>query len=172
MTSGITAATWITISRMLGVPLLLYFLSEPTPERRWWALGCFAVAAGTDWLDGYVARRFNQISDLGKLLDPLVDKFLTIAAMLALIEMRIFSVWGVFAIVAREIGITAWRSSQASVSGANIWGKAKTVSQVVAIGLAIAPLPEPWPTVAQWAFWLAVGLSVVSGVVYVWPSQR
>jgi len=171
----LTTATWITLSRMLAIPLVLYFLGDsanaPTDSQRWWAFGCFAIAAGTDWLDGYVARRFNQVSDLGKLLDPLVDKLLTIAALLCLIELRIFAAWGVFLIVAREIGITAWRSSQTSVSGANLWGKLKTVSQMLAIGLAIAPLPEPWPLVAQWAFWLAVVLSVVSGVIYVWPSR-
>lgn len=169
----LTTATWITLSRMLAIPLVLYWLSgDPTASQRWWAFGAFAIAAGTDWLDGYVARRFNQVSDLGKLLDPLVDKLLTIAALLCLIELEIFAAWGVFLIVAREIAITAWRSSQTSVSGANIWGKLKTVSQMAAIGLAIAPLSEPWPLVAQWAFWLAVVLSVVSGVIYVWPSAR
>lgn len=169
----ITIATWITLSRMLAIPLVLYCLSgDPSESQRWWAFGWFAIAAGTDWLDGYVARRFNQVSDLGKLLDPLVDKLLTIAALLCLIELRVFVAWGVFVIIAREIGITAWRSSQTSVSGANLWGKLKTVSQMLAIGLAIAPLSEPWPLVAQWAFWLSVVLSVVSGVIYVWPSAR
>lgn len=171
----LTTATWITLSRMLAIPLVLYFLSDgvhtPTDSDRWWAFVWFAIAAGTDWLDGYVARRFNQVSDLGKLLDPLVDKLLTIGALLCLIELQIFAAWGVFLIVAREIAITAWRSSQTSVSGANLWGKLKTVSQMVAIGLAIAPLPPPWPLVAQGAFWVAVALSVVSGVIYVWPSR-
>jgi CDP-diacylglycerol---glycerol-3-phosphate 3-phosphatidyltransferase len=169
----ITIATWITLSRMLAIPLVLYWLSgDPTVSQRWWALAAFAIAAGTDWLDGYVARRFNQVSDLGKLLDPLVDKLLTIAALLCLVELQIVAAWGVFLIVAREIAITAWRSSQTSVSGANLWGKLKTVSQMLAIGLAIAPLSAPWPWVAQWVFWLAVVLSVVSGVIYVWPSRE
>ncbi|PSB05922.1 CDP-diacylglycerol--glycerol-3-phosphate 3-phosphatidyltransferase, partial [filamentous cyanobacterium CCP2] len=58
--------TWITVSRLLGVPLLLYLLYQPTDRTRWVALVIFLIAAGTDWLDGYLARRLNQVTDLGK----------------------------------------------------------------------------------------------------------
>ncbi|NEQ06444.1 MAG: CDP-diacylglycerol--glycerol-3-phosphate 3-phosphatidyltransferase, partial [Moorea sp. SIO4E2] len=77
-----TLPNWITFSRLLGLPFILYFLNHPTDQSRWISLGIFLLAAGTDWLDGYLARKLNQITDLGKFLDPLVDKFLVLAPLL------------------------------------------------------------------------------------------
>ncbi|WP_017300486.1 CDP-diacylglycerol--glycerol-3-phosphate 3-phosphatidyltransferase [Nodosilinea nodulosa] len=168
--------TWITVSRLLGVPLLLVLLQAPTPVQRWWAAGIFVVAAGTDWLDGYLARRLDQVTDLGKFLDPLVDKLLVLAPLLMLIELDQVPAWGVFLIVAREITIAGWRVSPAlqggAVPGANLWGKAKTVVQIAAIALLIAPLPPLWEVPAQVLFWLAVVLTLVSGLVYLWPQLK
>lgn len=168
--------TWITVSRLLGVPLLLVLLQSPTPVQRWWAAGIFLVAAGTDWLDGYLARRLNQVTDLGKFLDPLVDKLLVLAPLLMLIELGRVPAWGVFLIVAREITIAGWRVSPAmqggSVPGANLWGKAKTVVQIAAIALLIAPLPPAWTVPTLSLFWLAVVLTLGSGLVYLWPQLQ
>ncbi len=162
--------TWITVSRLLGVPLLLVLLQDPTATQRWWAAGIFLVAAGTDWLDGYLARRLNQVTDLGKFLDPLVDKLLVLAPLLLLIELEQVPAWGVFLIVAREITISGWRVNPAmqggTVPGANLWGKAKTVVQIAAIALLIAPLPPVWDLPAQILFWLAVALTLISGGIY------
>ena len=96
---------WITFSRLLGVPFLLYGLQSPTVQTRWICLGIFLVAAGTDWLDGYLARKLNQITDLGKFLDPLVDKLLVLAPLLVLIQLGEVPAWGVFLILARELTI-------------------------------------------------------------------
>jgi CDP-diacylglycerol--glycerol-3-phosphate 3-phosphatidyltransferase len=162
--------TWITVSRLLGVPLLLVLLQSPSPAQRWWAAGIFLVAAGTDWLDGYLARRLDQVTDLGKFLDPLVDKLLVLAPLLMLIELGQVPAWGVFLIVAREITISGWRVNPAlqggAVPGANLWGKAKTVVQIAAIALLIAPLPPGWDLPAQILFWLAVALTLISGGIY------
>jgi len=79
---------WITVSRLLAVPALLGLLYQPSIRAQWIALAVFLVAAGTDWLDGYLARKLNQVTDLGKFLDPLVDKFLVLAPLLVLIEDR------------------------------------------------------------------------------------
>ncbi|WOD38665.1 CDP-diacylglycerol--glycerol-3-phosphate 3-phosphatidyltransferase [Nodosilinea sp. E11] len=168
--------TWITVSRLLGVPLLLVLLQAPTTAQRWWAMGIFLLAAGTDWLDGYLARRLNQVTDLGKFLDPLVDKLLVLAPLLMLVELGQVPAWGVFLIVAREITISGWRVNPAmqggKVPGANLWGKAKTVVQIAAIALLIAPLPPGWDLAAQLIFWLAVALTLASGLVYLWPQDR
>ncbi|PZO42797.1 MAG: CDP-diacylglycerol--glycerol-3-phosphate 3-phosphatidyltransferase [Shackletoniella antarctica] len=168
--------TWITVSRLLGVPLLLVLLQSPTAAQRWWGVGIFVAAASTDWLDGYLARSLNQVTDLGKFLDPLVDKLLVLAPLLMLVGLGQVPAWGVFLIVAREITISGWRVNPAmqggAVPGANLWGKAKTVVQIGAIALLIAPLPPAWDTPAQILFWIAVALTLASGLVYLWPQGK
>ncbi|MBW4655995.1 MAG: CDP-diacylglycerol--glycerol-3-phosphate 3-phosphatidyltransferase [Kaiparowitsia implicata GSE-PSE-MK54-09C] len=160
----------ITLSRLLGVPFLLWLLVQPTAQQRWIALGVFLIAAGTDWLDGYLARRLNQITDLGKFLDPLVDKLLVFAPFLSLIELGQVPAWSVFLILARELTIAGWRVNQPKISGANLWGKLKTVSQIGAIALLIAP-PTAESAIAQIAYWSAVVLTLISGAIYLVPSQ-
>lgn len=162
-------ATWITVSRLLGVPFILYGLHLNSPESRWFSLGVFLVAAGTDWLDGYLARKLNQVTDLGKFLDPLVDKLLVLAPLLALIELGQVPAWGVFLILLREMAIAGWRVNQTKMTGANFWGKLKTISQILAVSLLVAPLPDSWNLVSPIAFWVAVALTLVSGGIYVWP---
>jgi CDP-diacylglycerol--glycerol-3-phosphate 3-phosphatidyltransferase len=167
-----TIPNWITFSRLLGLPFLLYGLYNPTPQAKWICLTIFLVAAGTDWLDGYLARKLNQISDLGKFLDPLVDKLLVLAPLLVLIELGQVPAWGVFLILARELAIAGWRVNQTTITGANIWGKLKTVSQIIAIALLIAPLPEVWRIPSLIAFWISVTLTIISGAIYLLPQTN
>ncbi|MDB9324193.1 CDP-diacylglycerol--glycerol-3-phosphate 3-phosphatidyltransferase [Nodularia spumigena CS-591/04] len=162
----------ITFSRLLGIPFLLYGLYNPTPQARWICLTIFLVAALTDWLDGYLARKLNQITDLGKFLDPLVDKLLVLAPLLVLVELERIPAWGVFVILARELAIAGWRVNQTTITGANIWGKLKTVSQIIAISLLIAPLSTLWETPALIAFWVSVTLTLISGGIYLIPSPN
>ncbi|BAY97933.1 CDP-diacylglycerol--glycerol-3-phosphate 3-phosphatidyltransferase [Tolypothrix tenuis PCC 7101] len=166
-----TIPNWITFSRLLGIPFLLYGLYNPTTEAKWICLAIFLVAALTDWLDGYLARKLNQISDLGKFLDPLVDKFLVLAPLMVLIELGKVPAWGVFLILARELAIAGWRVNQTQITGANIWGKLKTVSQIIAIALLIAPLSADWQIPAITAFWVSVILTLISGAIYLLPSS-
>lgn len=172
-----TLSTWITLSRLMGVPFLLYWLhDDPTATLRWIAMVVFLVAAGTDWLDGYLARKLDQVTELGKFLDPLVDKLLVMAPLLSLVELGQLPAWGVFLILFRELAIAGWRVNPAltgnsTISGANIWGKLKTVSQMFAIALLIAPLSEPWTSVGIVAFWVSVALTLISGAIYLWPQQ-
>jgi len=163
--------TWITVSRLLGVPLLLYLLDRPTDQQRWIALAVFLIAAGTDWLDGYLARRLNQVTDLGKFLDPLVDKLLVLAPLLMLIQLGQIPAWAVFLILGRELAIAGWRVNQTTISGANLWGKLKTVSQIAAIALLICPLTAS-SVYSLVAFWIAVALTLISGAIYLFPSQQ
>lgn len=161
---------WISLSRLLAIPLLLYGLRVGTPLWCWISLGVFLVAAGTDWLDGYLARRLQQVTELGKFLDPLVDKLLVLAPLLAFVERGQVPAWGVFLILARELAIAGWRVNQPKIPGANVWGKGKTVVQMVAIALLMAPLPPNWAGLVQLVFWLAVALTLISGGVYLWPA--
>ncbi|PAX52333.1 CDP-diacylglycerol--glycerol-3-phosphate 3-phosphatidyltransferase [Brunnivagina elsteri] len=161
----------ITFSRLLGIPFILYLLQNPTAQSRWICVAIFLICALTDWLDGYLARKLNQITDLGKFLDPLVDKLLVLAPLLSLIELKQIPAWGVFVILARELTVAGWRVNQTNISGANIWGKLKTVSQIIAISLLIAPLPQNWQTSTLIAFWVSVALTIISGAIYLFPSK-
>ena len=166
-----TIPNLITFSRLLALPFLLYGLHNPTTQARWVCLAIFLVAALTDWLDGYLARKLNLESELGKFLDPLVDKLLVLAPLLALIELGQVPAWSVFLILGRELTIAGWRVSQTTITGANIWGKLKTVSQIVAIALLIAPLPEVWQLPSLIAFWVSVALTLISGAIYLLPQK-
>ncbi|MBD2079529.1 CDP-diacylglycerol--glycerol-3-phosphate 3-phosphatidyltransferase [Leptolyngbya sp. FACHB-17] len=166
--------TWITVSRLLGVPILLYGLQFPTAETRWIMVGVFLVAASTDWLDGYLARKLNQITDLGKFLDPLVDKLLVLAPLISLVELQQIPAWSVFMILARELTIAGWRvdpNLQKSLQGANFWGKLKTVSQIAAIALLIAPFSQSWQPAILSLFWISVALTWISGLIYLFPQK-
>lgn len=159
--------TWITFSRLLGVPALLVLLSPPVgPNARLWAAILFLVAAATDWLDGYLARRLDQVTELGKFLDPLVDKLLVLAPLLMLVELGAVPAWGVFLLLARELAVAGWRVNQSAVSGANFWGKLKTVVQIV----AVAALILQWPGGLA-LFWVALALTWISGAIYLWPRR-
>lgn len=161
----------VTLSRLLGIPALFWLLDAPTADERWIAVIIFILISVTDWLDGYLARRFNQVTDFGKILDPLVDKLMVVAPLLILIGLDQLPAWGVFIIIARELFIAGWRASQSTVSGANMLGKAKTVSQIVAIALLIAPLPSGWLVPSLIAFWISVALTVLSGFFYIFPAK-
>lgn len=167
----INLPTWITISRLLGLPFIFYFLRDPTPQHRWIGLGIFLIAAATDWVDGYLARKLDQVTELGKFLDPLVDKLLVLAPFLILIEFGQVPAWGVFLILGRELAIAGWRvnpniTGNTQIQGANIWGKLKTVSQITAIAFLLAPLPTDWQLPSLILFWLSVVLTLVSGAIY------
>ena len=168
-----TIPNWVTLSRLVAVPIMLIALNLNDSDRsRQIATFIFLVAALTDWLDGYLARKLDQISEFGKFLDPLVDKLLVIAALLILVELHQVPAWAVFAIVAREISITAWRGAPnptdptTAIIGANIWGKAKTVSQIVAIAALFLEMPY-----ALILFWLSLALTLISGVIYIMPQS-
>jgi CDP-diacylglycerol---glycerol-3-phosphate 3-phosphatidyltransferase len=167
-----TFASWITFSRLLAVPLLLIGLYGPSPseQTRWVCAAIFLVAAGTDWLDGYVARRFNQVTELGKFLDPLVDKLLVLTPLLSLIELHEIPAWSVFLILFRELAIAGWRVQQTQVSGANFWGKAKTVSQIAAVALLIVPLGMTVHWIGLATYGVAIALTYISGGIYLWPN--
>jgi CDP-diacylglycerol---glycerol-3-phosphate 3-phosphatidyltransferase len=164
---------WITLSRLLGLPIVVYCLYSNSLKVRWIGVAVFLVAALTDWLDGYLARKLDLVTDLGKFLDPLVDKLLILIPLLVLIDLHLVSAIGVCLILTRELTIAGWRVGQAQISGANIWGKLKTVSQIIAIAIIITPLDIPnWPLYRSVSFWFSVALTLISGAIYFIPSRN
>jgi CDP-diacylglycerol---glycerol-3-phosphate 3-phosphatidyltransferase len=167
----------ITLSRLLGLPVIVYCLYSHSLTIRWLGLGVFLVAALTDWLDGYLARKLDLVTDLGKFLDPLVDKLLVLIPLLILIDLHLVPAIGVCLILVRELTIAGWRVSQVQISGANIWGKLKTTSQIVAISMLMAPLSitsdnwqiDNWHLYGVVAFWISVSLTLISGALYLVP---
>jgi CDP-diacylglycerol---glycerol-3-phosphate 3-phosphatidyltransferase len=169
----------ITLSRLLGLPVVVYCLYSDRVSIQWLGFGVFLVAALTDWLDGYLARKLDLVTDLGKFLDPLVDKLLILIPLLILIDLQLAPAVGVCLILTRELTIAGWRVGQARISGANIWGKLKTIGQIIAVAMLIAPLssaPQPW-RIDNWhlyglaAFWVSVVLTLISGLLYVFPAK-
>ncbi|BCA79698.1 CDP-diacylglycerol--glycerol-3-phosphate 3-phosphatidyltransferase [Desulfuromonas sp. AOP6] len=126
----------LTLGRMAAVPLLVILLLFDGPTASLWAAIVFALASLTDWLDGYLARKWDIVTVLGKFLDPLADKLLVMAALIMMIPMGRVPAWAVFVILAREISITGLRSiasAEGIVIAASPLGKYKTIFQVVAI---------------------------------------
>jgi len=125
----------------------------------------FVLASSTDFFDGYIARTFNQITTLGKILDPLADKMLTIAGFLGLMMLDRASPWAIYLIITRELFITGLRVSAATegIDIAASWmGKVKTVAQMIAIGFLLME----WPMGTE-LLWIAVVLTLYSGYEYV-----
>lgn len=160
----------LTILRILMVPLLVVVLLTKFDGKEFVGLAVFLLAALTDVLDGYIARRFGLITRLGKLLDPAADKILTAAAFISLVEMGMAPAWMVVTIISREFAISTLRSVAAGhnvVISAAWSGKIKTFSQVIAISLLIVneKLGE-FAISSKIALWVALIFSVYSGVEY------
>jgi len=160
--------------RLLLAPIMFLFLVNQdasifdgihTSWLNYFAAFIFVIASATDFFDGYIARTFNQITTLGKILDPLADKMLTLAGFLGLMMVGTASPWAVFLILTRELFITGLRVS-AVAEGIDIsasWmGKVKTVVQMIAIGFLLMG----WMG-AEILLWIAVALTLYSGYEYV-----
>lgn len=166
-------ANAVTVGRVLLVPLVLAALLADTGGGgwRWVAAGLFALAAATDRLDGYLARRLDQVTDWGKLVDPIADKLLIGGTLVVLSALGDVPWWITIVILVRELGITAMRFAvlRYVVIPASPGGKLKTVLQSVGIGLFVLPLETlpPVVTVVAWVVLLAaVVVTVVTGVDY------
>ena len=168
-------ANALTFLRILLVPVFAVALLADGGDSVGWRLvatGIFVVAALTDRLDGYLARRSGTVTDLGKLLDPIADKLLMGTALVLLSVLDELAWWVTVVILVRELGITLLRLAllRYTVLPASRGGKLKTVLQSVAIGLYLLPLTElpSWIGVVAGAIMgLAVAVTLVTGVDYV-----
>lgn len=176
----------ITIARICLIPIMMFFLLVDLsvyPEPLQWgsfqlpinhliAAVIFLLAASTDGIDGYIARKYNLVTNLGKLLDPLADKLLVTAVLISLVELGRCDSWIAIVIISREFAVTGLRQVallDGKVVAASKWGKAKTVVQIVAISLLLLnnfPLEFvgiPFDTIAIWA---AALITIYSGIDY------
>ncbi|MBU0759775.1 MAG: CDP-diacylglycerol--glycerol-3-phosphate 3-phosphatidyltransferase [Candidatus Omnitrophica bacterium] len=126
----------LTISRIILAAVLILFLFIKGPGAKFIALTLFLIACVTDYYDGYIARKNGIITDFGRFMDPIADKILILGGFLAFVEMKIIPAWMVMVIIAREFIITGIRIlalSKKKVLAAEVAGKHKTVSQIVAV---------------------------------------
>jgi CDP-diacylglycerol--glycerol-3-phosphate 3-phosphatidyltransferase len=176
MRRHLTLPNQLTLLRLLMVPVIGATLTFSFEYHYQISAAVYATAAVTDTLDGRLARSRKQVSELGKFLDPLVDKILVITVLAILVSQSLLSAWVVVVIFAREFLITGIRfvaAAQGVVVGSTPWGKSKTVTQNLMIGLLI--LAQPYPVLKPLAIvfiYVAVVATVLSGLDYLWRYRR
>ncbi len=175
-------ANKLTLLRVILVPIFMVLFMIDSAACHYAALGVFVLASVTDWLDGYVARKYDQMTTFGKFVDPLADKVLTTAAFLILMHYGRMSVWALMIVLAREFmvaGVRLVAAGEGKVVAASMWGKLKTVTQMIAIIAAMLLLPvrstvfgvQP-RLISDILIWLSVLFTVISGVDYLVKNWR
>lgn len=175
----------LTLIRIIMIPIFMVVLLLKLPGGKTYfpyqdsvAAVIFIIAAATDGLDGYIARKRRQVTNLGKFLDPLADKLLVSAALISLVELKMVSAWIVWVILAREFAVTGIRAIAAAdgvVISASKLGKLKTLAQVVAISALIL---RDWPLsylnihIGEPMLYIALVLTIISGVDYIVKSRH
>ncbi len=181
----------LTISRIVLTVLFVFCIRQEGLNFAIFATVIFILASLTDYFDGYFAKKYNLISDFGKLMDPIADKFLMLAAFLAFVRMHVIDEWAVMLILGREIAVTGLRFfalTKQKVLAAEKGGKHKTVSQVVAIFIILGFIifKRSAIIVFGWSgeieFWWEVGINVAmlvtviltltSGISYFWRNRK
>ncbi len=167
-----TPANWLTFARVLAFPAIVYLGSFDRPDYGMAAALVFSLASLTDILDGWLARRRGEVSEFGKLVDPIADKILIVSAFIMLIDLRRLAPWMVTLIIAREFAVTGLRA-HAGIRGlvipARAAGKLKSVLQVLAIILLFAFQPllgVPLDRLGMWLFYAAFAATIWSGIEY------
>ena len=160
----------LTMLRVILIPFFVVFMlgSLLGDADKWIALGIFIAASLTDLLDGKIARKYNLVTDFGKLMDPLADKLLVSAALICLCEMGRLAAWIVIIIISREFIISGLRQIAADngiVIAASYWGKYKTTFQMIMICLLIVNI-DVLSLISAIVTWIAVILTIVSLIDY------
>jgi len=174
----------ITVSRIILIPLFLIimlypfswgelsFLGTTLPVTHFVGALIFIIASTTDWVDGYYARKYNLVTNLGKFLDPLADKLLVSAALIVLVQLGMASSWLVIIIISREFAVTGLRAilaGEGEIVAANMLGKIKTWTQIVAISALLLHnmifelISLPFATIS---LWVATFFTIWSGWDY------
>lgn len=165
-----TTASKITLARVALIPIylvLMYLSGGQAGPMMWVALGVFIFASATDFVDGYIARHYNQVSDFGKFLDPLADKLLTLAAMCMFCQWGTFPAWALMLVLTREFAVSGLRmvaGPKGKVIAAGKSGKFKTASTMV--GLCVWMAFPGIAIVGSVVMWVIVVTTIYSGVEY------
>jgi len=166
----------LTTLRLLLIPVILLTFDAGFTYHQIVAPALFILASITDSLDGRIARRYAKVTTLGKFLDPLADKMLILAVLALLVQDALLPAWVVVLVVGRELLITGLRAvgaTQGLIIVATPFGKTKTVSQMLAVGLLMLERPYPGVTgLATVMVWAAVIFTVFSGLDYLWRYRR
>jgi len=160
----------LTLLRIFLIPIFLLVFLIRIPYGQYIATAIFIIAASTDGLDGYIARKRKQVTNLGKLMDPLADKLLITAALIVLVELRLISGWIAFIIIGREFFVTGLRTLAAAegvIIAASKLGKLKTISQIVAITAILLNL-----AIGKYLMYLAVIFTLWSGIDYYLKARK
>lgn len=165
----------LTLLRIIAIPIFIVVLMM---GHRYIATIIFIAAALTDMLDGHIARKYDLVTNFGKLMDPLADKLLVMSALVCLVELGQVAGWMVIVILAREFAVTGLRQVAAAegiVIAAGITGKIKTITQMIAIPLLLL---DNWPCryiglpLDQIFLWIAVAMTIISGIEYIVKNKQ
>ena len=165
----------LTLLRIIAIPVFIMVLMM---GHGYVATIIFIAAALTDMLDGHIARKYDLVTNFGKLMDPLADKLLVMSALLCLVELGDVAGWMVIVILAREFAVTGLRQVAAAegiVIAAGITGKIKTITQMIAIPLLLL---DNWPCryiglpLDQIFLWIAVAMTIISGIEYIVKNKQ
>lgn len=169
----------LTMLRVILVPVFMAFALFDGVGFAIAALAVFVLASLTDLLDGKLARKYNQVTTFGKFADPLADKLLISAAFLAFVAKGLISPWVLLIVLFREFAVSGVRLlavGEGEVIAASIWGKLKTVSQMVAViitfFLLIFPLWEYDMIIINAAVWISTVLTITSGIDYIYGCRK
>ena len=130
-------ANKLTLARVVAIPLFIVLLYWDFPHHLWVALGVFILASITDFVDGYVARHYNQITDFGKFMDPLADKLLVMSAMAWFVEAGWMPAWAFFIVIARELAVTGMRLVAVEQGRVIAAGKSRKVKTATMVGICL-----------------------------------
>lgn len=166
MSDQVNLPNFLTIVRIALVPIVLLALLQETESGDVIAAWSFAIAAATDWFDGYLARSRNLVTTFGKVMDPIADKLLIATTLITLSIQGDLSWWATGIVLAREFAVTALRwfvSEDGTVISASMYGKLKTVFQSLTVLIVILFAPADWVDAMVWAM---VGITVLTGADY------
>lgn len=164
----------VTLLRILLIPVFIIVFAIPSVTRSQLAALIFILASVTDWFDGYLARKFKQVTLSGKLLDPVADKLLVMSALIMLVEFQRVTSWLAILIIGRDIAITGLRAIASSVGiiiAAKEMGKLKTIVQIIAIVLLILDYPV-FGTIVLWSSAILAIISAFDYSIKFWMNVK